>query len=118
MKKIQEINIRNKKVLIRVDYNIPLNEGEIKNTFRLDSTVDTINYCLSQNCSIILMTHIGRPINGFEEKFSVYPIIDYLENKFNVYVHYSDDCISEESIKISNSMLPKENSFIRKSPFS
>ena len=108
MKKIKEIDIRNKKVLIRVDYNIPLIDGEIKNTFRLDSTVDTINYCLSQNCSIILMTHIGRPKKGFEEKFSVYPIIDYLENKFNVYVHYSEDCISEESIKISNSMLPKE----------
>ena len=52
MKKLKEIDIRNKKVLIRVDYNIPLIDGKIKNNFRLESTFNTINYCLTQNASI------------------------------------------------------------------
>ena len=69
MKEISEINISNKKVLIRVDYNVPISNGTIQNTFRLISSIDTINYCLSKNCSVILMTHLGRPINGFDEKY-------------------------------------------------
>ena len=58
MNKLKDINILNKRVLIRVDYNIPILKGEIKNLFRLKSSIDTINYCLSQNCSIVLMTHL------------------------------------------------------------
>ena len=108
MKKISEINISNKKVLIRVDYNVPISNGTIQNTFRLVSSIDTINYCLSKNCSVILMTHLGRPINGFDEKYSVYPILDFLEDTFNTYIHFSDDCISNQSIETSVKMLPKE----------
>ena len=104
---LKDIEIRNKKVLIRVDFNVPIEDGEVKDTFRLDSTVDTIEYCLSQNASIILMSHLGRP-KGHDENYSLYPIMDYLEEKFNVYVHFSNDCISNESISVSNKMLKKE----------
>ena len=53
MKYINEINIKNKKVLIRVDYNIPIENGKILNDFRLRKSIETINYSLSQNCSVI-----------------------------------------------------------------
>ena len=61
LQKINQINIKNKKILIRVDYNIPIIDGKIQNDFRLRSSIETINYCLSQNCKIILMSHLGRP---------------------------------------------------------
>jgi len=107
MKSIKDINIRNKKVLVRVDFNVPIENSIIKDTFRLDAAVPTINYCLSQNASVVLMSHLGRP-NGKDSKCSLYPIVEYLEEKFNVYVHFSDDCISEKSVEQSQKMLPKE----------
>jgi len=104
---LKELNIRNKKVLIRVDFNVPLEKGVIKDPFRLDAVVPTINYCLSQNASIILMSHLGRPTNK-DVNLSLYPLLDYLEEKFKVFVHFSDDCVSELAIKTSNDMLGKE----------
>ena len=108
MNTLKNININDKRVLIRVDFNVPIIDGQIKNYFRLKSSVNTINYCLSKNCSVVLMTHLGRPQNNFEEKYSVYPMLDFLENEFNVFVHYSEDCISDKAIKTSKNMLPKE----------
>ena len=107
MNKLIDINIKNKKVLIRVDYNVPIENNVIKNDFRLKSSIETINYCLSQNASVILMSHLGRP-NGIDPLFSLEPIIDFLEDTFNVYVHFSEDCISDNSIKISSELLPRE----------
>jgi len=107
MKTLKNIDIKNKIVLIRVDYNVPIENDIVKDTFRLDASVETINYCLSQNASIVLMSHLGRPINN-DPKLSVYPILDYLEEKFNVFVHYSDDCISKDSIDKSQKMLKNE----------
>ena len=104
---LKKINIKNKKVLIRVDYNVPIKDSTIQNTFRLKASVPTIEYCLSQNASIVLMTHLGRPV-GFDNSFSVEPIVEFLEETFGVFVHYSDDCISDEAIKVSTTMLPKE----------
>ena len=107
MDSLKKININNKKVLIRVDFNIPIKDGVIQNTFRLKAAIPTINYCLSQNSSVVLMTHLGRP-KGIDKKLSVEPIIDFLEEAFSVYIHYSNDCISRESLKTSKNMLPKE----------
>ena len=107
MKYINEINIKNKKVLIRVDYNIPIENGKILNDFRLRKSIETIKYCLSQNCSVILMSHLGRP-DSQDEKFSLEPIVDFLDETFKVFIHFSDDCISDESLNISNKLLPNE----------
>ena len=107
MKKIKELNIKNKKILLRVDYNVPMDNNEIKNYFRLISSIDTINYCLSQKALVILMSHLGRP-EGIDKNLSLEPIIDFLEEKFNTYVHFSNDCISDKSIECSNKMLPGE----------
>ena len=107
MKSVQDLNIKNKKVLIRVDYNVPIENGKIKNYFRLNASLDTIRYCLSQKASVILMSHLGRP-EGEDLNFSLEPIIDFLEEKFDTYIHFSNDCISEDSIKFSQKMLPGE----------
>ena len=108
MKYINDIDIRNKRVLIRVDFNVPLENQSIKDFFRLQAADETINYCLSQNCSIVIMTHLGRPDGKYSEELSVYPIVEYLEEKYNTFVHFSEDCISDKSIKTSSEMIPKE----------
>ena len=98
MNKITDINIKNKKVLIRVDFNVPIENSVIKNHFRIDSSLKTINYCLSQNASIVLMSHLGRP-KSIDKKLSLAPIVEYLEEKLDTIVHFSEDSISSRAIE-------------------
>tara|TARA_Y100000590_G_scaffold455961_1_gene605572 strand:+ start:692 stop:1870 length:1179 start_codon:yes stop_codon:yes gene_type:complete len=108
MRTITDINIRNKKVLIRVDYNIPLINGKIIDDYRIKASFKTIQYCLSQNCSIVIMSHLGRPNNN-EDKYSLFPVFKYLEEYFkDNFIHFSNNCISKESLEISKNMLPNE----------
>ena len=107
MNTITSIDIKNKKVLIRVDYNVPIVNSKILNDFRIKATFKTIDYCLSQDCSLILMSHLGRPSEDSNE-FTLYPIVKYLEKKYSSFIHFSDDCISKKSIEISNNLLPRE----------
>ena len=107
MDSITDINIESKRVLIRVDFNIPIEKGVIQSDFRIRAVQDTIEYCLENNCSIILMSHLGRP-NGVDTNYSLKPLVKYLKNLFNVNIHFSNDCISDESINISINMNNKE----------
>ena len=100
MKLIKDINIKNSTVLIRVDFNIPLDNGIITSTFRLDQSLNTIKYCLENNSNIVLMSHLGRP-NGKDKSLSLYPVFKYLEPLFPERVFFSNDCISEDAIKKS-----------------
>ena len=104
IKNIDSINITGKNVLIRADFNVPIEDGIILSDFRLKAVLKTINFCLEKNAKVILMSHLGRP-NGVELKLSLYPVFEYLRIKFPLNkVFFSDDCISDESIKKTNSM--------------
>ena len=60
MKTIKDIDIENKKVLIRCDFNVPIKDGQIIDDTRIKSALETINYCLDRNCKVILLSHLGR----------------------------------------------------------
>ena len=60
MKLIKELNIDNKKVIIRCDFNVPMKDGKIVDDTRIKGALETINYCLEKNCKIILLSHLGR----------------------------------------------------------
>mgnify|MGYP001158728917 CR=1 FL=1 len=107
MKHIKELNIKNKTLLIRFDYNVPIENNIILNDFRIQSSFKTIDYCLSKNASIVIMSHLGRP-NGVDLKFSLKPIYDYLKKYYNRKMFFSEDCISEEAIEISKNLNPGE----------
>jgi len=59
--KLQDMELEGKKVLVRVDYNVPIKNGMVEDDTRLKATVPTINFLLEKNCKIILMSHLGRP---------------------------------------------------------
>ena len=102
--RIDSININNKKVLIRADFNVPIDDGNILSDFRLDAVFKTIKFCLNNNAKIILMSHLGRPKDR-EPKLSLAPIFNYLCTKFpDNKVSFSDDCVSNESISKSNAL--------------
>ena len=103
MKSINQIHIQDKTILIRVDYNVPIKNGFISNTFRIDSSLKTIEYCLNRNCKIVLMSHLGRP-DSRSEKYSLRPIFEYLNELFENKVFFTDDCVSDEAISRSHSL--------------
>ena len=105
MKHLKDLNIKNKTLLIRFDYNVPIEDYKILNDFRIKSSFDTINYCLKNNASIVIISHLGRP-DGFNENFSLKPIYEYLKKYFDNKIYFSNDCISQNSIEISRKLKP------------
>lgn len=75
MKTIKDLDIENKRVIIRVDYNVPIKDGIIKDDNRIKESLDTIKYCLKRNCKVILLSHLGRVKEESDlEKNNLYPV--------------------------------------------
>lgn len=98
MKNLRELNVKDKKVLVRVDFNVPLDEKfNISDTTRIDAAIPTIKYLLDSGAAVILMSHLGRPKNGPEEKFSLKHLLPYLSEKLDLEVQFADDCIGSQT---------------------
>jgi len=98
MKTIDSINFEGKKAIIRVDFNVPLNEKfEITDETRINAAIPTIKKIVADGGSVVLMSHLGRPKNGPEEKFSLKHLIPTLKQKLNTEVFFANDCIGEEA---------------------
>ena len=109
MQTIDNYNFKNKKALIRVDFNVPLNEKfEITDDTRMRAAVPTIKKVLTGGGSVILMSHLGRPKNGPEDKFSLKHIQKHLEELLGVPVKFADDCIGESAVKAATDLKPGE----------
>ena len=108
MKNITDLKLKGKRVLIRVDYNVPLNGGNVSDDFRIKASLPTIKYCLNEGASVVLMSHLGRPEGEVVPGLSLDPVSFCLEELLNEEVLFSDDCISEDAIGLSKLMLPRE----------
>jgi phosphoglycerate kinase len=109
MKTIDDINFKGKRALIRVDFNVPLDKSfNVTDDNRIRATIPTINKILSDGGSCILMSHLGRPKEGPEEKFSLKHTIKKTEELLGRSVKFGGDCIGEEAFKLSGSLKPGE----------
>src|ERR1700741_5093705 len=98
MSKFSDYNFSGQKALIRVDFNVPLNERfEITDDTRIRAAVPTIKKILADGGSVILMSHLGRPKEGPSEKFSLKHLVNPLSKIFNTTVKFADDCIGENA---------------------
>lgn len=99
---INDFNFKNEKVLIRVDFNVPLDAHfNISDDSRMRATIPTIQKVLNDGGSCILMSHLGRPKEGPADKFSLRHIIDRLKELTNTVVHFAPDCIGDEALSLS-----------------
>lgn len=99
MKTINDFNFKNKKALIRVDFNVPLNEAlEVTDSTRILAAKNTIIKVLEDGGSCVLMSHLGRP-NGIEEIFSLKHIVNKVSEIIGVQVRFCEDCIGENAEK-------------------
>lgn len=92
IKSIRQLkNLKGKKVFLRVDFNVPVKEGKVKDEFRIVAALPTIRYLLSRKARIILATHLGDPKLPFDRKYSTYPVAKRLEKLIGKKVHYVED---------------------------
>ena len=102
MQNIDSYNFLGKKVLIRVDFNVPLNENlEITDDTRIRAAVPTIRKVLKDGGSVVLMSHLGRPKSGPEDKFSLKHIVNKVTELTGTKVNFVNDCISDHAITTS-----------------
>ncbi len=109
MKTLDSYNFAGKKALVRVDFNVPLNDQyEITDDTRIRATIPTIKKILSDGGSAILMSHLGRPKGGPEEKFSLKHLLPALNEAFGQTVKFADDCIGQSATELAASLQPGE----------
>jgi phosphoglycerate kinase len=105
MKYLNNIDFKNKRVLIRVDYNVPIENGIIRDDSRIRATLPTINYILKQPKSkIVLVSHLGRPDGKIEPEFSLKPIGEKLENLLGKKVIFLGDIMSKAGEKLARNL--------------
>ncbi|CAK8720905.1 hypothetical protein KKHLCK_10100 [Candidatus Electrothrix laxa] len=99
MKTIRDLDITGKRVLIRVDFNVPMNaQGEITDDLRIRTVLPTINYALKQEAKVILASHMGRPKGQRVEKYSLAPVAGRLAELTGREVHLAPDCVGPETV--------------------
>lgn len=109
MKTINDINFDSRRALIRVDFNVPLDKSfNVTDDNRIRATIPTLKKILDDGGSCVLMSHLGRPKDGPEEKYSLKHTIKKTEELLGRPVKFSSDCISEEAFKLSNDLKPGE----------
>lgn len=105
---IEDIDVNGKRVLTRVDFNVPLDEKlKITDARRIDESLPTIRYLLGKNAKVILMSHLGRP-KGIDDSLRMKPIFEYLKQIVNTKVILAPDCVGPEVESLVNAMKPKE----------
>jgi phosphoglycerate kinase len=100
-----DINFKNKRALIRVDFNVPLNANyNITDNTRIKAAIPTIKKVLSDGGSVILMSHLGRPKEGPTDKYSLRHLLPELKEHFGFDIKFADDCIGDVAFKLSNEL--------------
>jgi len=107
MRTIDDFNFKEKKVLIRVDFNVPLEKGRVTDTTRIKSAVPTILKIIKDGGACILMSHLGRP-NGFEDQFSLIQIKSELDKILKIETKFCTDCVGPMAEEMSQQLLMGE----------
>ncbi len=109
MQNIDNYDFSGKKVLIRVDFNVPLNEQfEVTDNTRISASIPTIKKVLKGGGAVILMSHLGRPKSGYEEKFSLKHILAEVEKLAGTTVKFAPDCIGKDTEELAAGLKPGE----------
>ncbi len=105
-KTVKDIDLKNKRVLMRVDFNVPMADGKVTDDKRIQAALPTIQYILAQGASLILMSHLGRPKGGFDSEFSLKAASESLSALLGKPVQMAPDCVGEEVEKMAKALKP------------
>jgi 3-phosphoglycerate kinase len=104
-KTIKDVDLSGKRVLLRADYNVPVENGKITDDYRLQKSIPTVQYILEQHDSkLIILSHLGRPKSAEDKQFSLAPIAKRLSELLGREVRFVPDCVGEEVKKMSDEL--------------
>lgn len=107
-KSVKDIDVNGKKVLVRVDFNVPIKEGKIKDDTRITSALPTINYLLENGAAVILFSHLGRPKDEPDPHFSLAPVAEHLARLIPNKVKFVNDCVGDVAEEAASALKPGE----------
>jgi len=97
MNQLQDLDLKNKKVFIRADLNVPIKAGKITSTKRIEASLPTISHCLKMGAKVMITSHLGRPEEGkYNPEFSLLPVVEFLENHFKKKIFLIKDWVDQK----------------------
>jgi phosphoglycerate kinase len=105
-KSITDIDVKGKKVLVRVDYNVPIKDDKVTDDTRIVAAMPTLKYLLDHGAAVILCSHLGRPKGGPDPKFSLRPVAAHLSELLGKPVDFVDDCVGPVAEAAANALKP------------
>src|SRR6266850_4368947 len=90
---IEDLSVSGKRVLVRVDFNVPVKDGKVEDDKRIAAALPTIKYLLEKGASVVLMSHLGRPDGQRKMEFTLKPVADKLAELLAQPVQFLDDCV-------------------------
>jgi len=107
-KTVKDIDIKNKRVLMRVDFNVPMADGKVTDDKRIRAALPTIKYVLEQDASLILMSHLGRPKSASDSAFSLLPASEVLSSLLGIPIKMAPDCVGADVENMAKELKPGE----------
>jgi phosphoglycerate kinase len=107
-KTVRDIDLKGKRVLMRVDFNVPMADGKVTDDKRIKAALPTIKYVLEQGASLLLMSHLGRPKGGFDPEFSLKAAAEVLAGLLGIPVKMAPDCVGPEVEAMAKAIKPGE----------
>ena len=108
LRTLKAFDLKNKKVLMRVDFNTPLKDGKVSDNFRIKSTLPSIKTCIESGAALTIMSHVGRPNGEYDKKLSLMPIGEELASLLQMPIKFSNDCVSQDAFDTSFGLKPGE----------
>lgn len=105
-KTINDIDVQNKRVLVRADYNVPLENGSITDDYRIKQSVQTIQALVDKQAKVVICSHLGRPKGQPDSQYSLKPVADRLGELLNKEIRFASDCVGPEAEKMAAELQP------------
>jgi phosphoglycerate kinase len=116
-KTIKDVEVKGKRVLVRVDFNVPMENGQVTDDRRIRAALPTINYLLEQGASVVLMSHLGRPKDAPDPKYAMDPVAAKLSELLGRPVKKLDDCVGAEVEAAVKAMQPGDVTLLENTRF-
>ena len=107
-KTLRDLDVKGKKVLVRVDFNVPIKDGKVGDDTRIQAALPTLNYLLDEGAALILTSHLGRPKGEAKPEFSLAPVAEYLGGLVKVPVKFAGDCLGDVAKAAATALQPGE----------
>ncbi|NLG72077.1 MAG: phosphoglycerate kinase [Chloroflexi bacterium] len=103
-KTVEDLDVQGKRVLVRVDFNVPLQDGKVSDDTRIRAALPTIQYLLDHGAAVILTSHLGRPKGGPDPKYSLAPVADHLSELLERPVQFVDELVGEKAAQAAQNL--------------